>query len=210
MIQMNALRYCIACVLLCLTISCSMKNNKKESTSKSVTENNNTSTVKPITVPPIEMKSLASTETVNKPISITADLAIPNKNEIPRLPKDFSIGDLGQGNVPLSVYDAARDYCNRLVSSQFSKQLLYFLPAQEQDKIAEIIKTINPLQYRIGGGRLEGEGRYSFLIRIIGQNTTASGAVYVRLVDTLWIVDDLLLEIDTKTAFDPLQYKYFL
>ncbi len=210
MIQMNALRNCIVCVLLGLTISCSIKNIKKESTSQTVTENNNTSAIKPITVPTVEMKSLASAEPVNKSISITADLTIPNKNEIPRLPKDFSIGDLGQGNVPLPVYDAAQDYCNRLVSSQYTKQLLNFLPVQEQDKIAEMVKTINPLQYRIGGGKLEGEGRYSFLIRILGQNTAASGAVYVHLVDTLWIVDDLLLEIDTKTAFDPLQYKYFL
>ncbi len=208
MIQMNQLRYCGLYVLLWLTISCS---NTKDSASKTTTVNNNsTSAVKPISVPPIEMQSLASAEPVNRSIQIITDLAIPNKNEIPHMPKDFAIGDLGQGNVPFPVYNAAQDFCNQLTSSHFTGQLIYFLPTQEQEQIAEMVKTLNPIQYRIGGGRLEGEGRYSFLIRLMGSSLTASGAVYVRLVESQWVVDDLLLDIDTKTVFDPLQYKYFL
>jgi hypothetical protein len=207
---MIKLRIFLILVLFFSFFSCSNNSKDKLSAQSSPQTNENPRSVASISVPPIEMKSIPATEEKKTTGALKTEIGIPNKNENKRLPQDFSIGELGQGTVPSAVYLAVKDFCNSLTGSNFSVKNVQFLPSAEQENIIALIGAIKPNQYRLGGGRIEGKDRYSFLLRLVGPEESASGVVYIQLTNTSWIIDDLSLEKDTKGVFDPLQYKHFL
>ncbi len=198
-------------LLFFIVFSCS--NKPKEAKSPQISPQNSESptTVAAIKVPPIEMKSISPEGEKNPSVpAAKTELGIPGKDEKNRLPEDFIIGELGSGSIPAAVYSTAQDFCTALIGPSLSTKEVQFLPLAEQESILSLIRLINPNQYRLGGGRSEGKDRYSFLIRILGAVESASGAVYIQLINSAWIIEDLSLEKDTKIEFNPLQYKHFL
>jgi len=197
-------------LLFFIVFSCS--NKPKEAKSPQISPQNSESptTVPAIKVPPIEMRSISPEGEKNPSVPAKTELGIPGKDEKKRLPEDFIIGELGSGSIPAAVYSTAQDFCTALIGPSLSTKEVQFLPLAEQESILSLIRLINPNQYRLGGGRSEGKDRYSFLIRIFGPFESASGAIYIQLVNTAWIIEDLSLEKDTKSEFNPLQYKHFL
>jgi hypothetical protein len=197
-------------LLFFFVFSCSNTSKETKSSQISPQINESSTTVAAIKVPPIEMKSI-SPEGEKKPsLPAKTELGIPGKDEKKRLPEDFIIGELGSGAIPAAVYSTAQNFCKDLISPSLSNKQVQFLPLAEQESILSLIRLINPNQYRLGSGRSEGKDRYSFLIRILGAVESASGAVYIQLINSAWIIEDLSLEKDTKIEFNPLQYKHFL
>lgn len=202
-------RFYILLFSISICVSCSAASKDKSGNSGPVVSSDQSVAVEPITVPLIEMKSLSLNTDKGTVVPVKTDLGIPAKNEIQRLPKDFFIGDLGQGIAPISAYTSVNTFLANLVQASQEKDLLRFLPKEEQEKIALLIRTITPNQFRVGGGKVEGENRYSFLFRLIGTSGSASGAIYTYLENNSWVIDDISLEKDDTITFDPLQYKHF-
>jgi len=207
---MIELRFFLIIFLSFTLFSCSNSSKENLSAKRPAQSEQQPKPVPSITVPPIEMKSISVTEEKTIPAAVKTDLGIPNKIEKPHLPQDFSIGELGAGTVPSEVYLAVTDFCKRLTDSSFSATNVQFLPTAEIETITTLLRAIKPKEYRLGGGKNEGNDRYSFLIRLLGPEESASGVVYIQLMNTSWIIDDLSLEKDIKFDFNPLQYKHFL
>lgn len=210
MLSMNKLQKYFVIMFLFSFFSCSNSSKGNDSDKITTPIEENSKTVNAIVIPPIEMKSLSETGEKNSPVQIKTNLGIPDKNENSIFPKDFSIGELGSGPVPFEAYVAARAFCKSLINSNVTVNNVQFLPEPEQKLISELILSINPNQVRLGSGQIEDTGRYSFLIRMLGFEHSASGVVYVQQKKSMWIIDDLTLEKDTKIEFNPLHYKHFL
>lgn len=203
-------RFYILLFSISICVSCSAASKDKSGNSGPVVSSDQSVAVEPITVPLIEMKSLSSDADKGTAVPVRTDLGIPEKNEIQRFPKDFFIGDLGRGIAPISAYTSVNTFLADLVQSSQDKSIVRFLPREEQERVYLLIRTINPNQFRIGGGKVEGENRYSFLFRLIGTSGSASGAIYTYLENNSWVIDDISLDKDDTITFDPLQYKHFL
>jgi hypothetical protein len=62
------------------------------------------------------------------------------------------------------------------------------------------VNNISPTNYRIGGGRQEADGAFSFLVRFFGRDYGISGELYIRLSTRpnrpsgTWIFEELLFD----------------
>jgi len=158
------------------------------------------------TLPPIEMNRQTRG-------SIPETLLRPNRSEAPRYPIDTVIGELGRGDAPEGGYIFARSICEGLISGNKAHRALSSINTSFRENFLSSIEIINPLSYRIGGGREEADGAVSFLVRFIGKEQGITGELYLRLITeiieieikedateeqetkrTYWKFDDLLLE----------------
>jgi len=139
--------------------------------------------------------------------SIPEALLRPNRSETPRYPIDTVIGELGRGEAPEGGYVFANSICEGLLSGEMNHRALSSINSSFRESYLSMIDIINPLSYRIGGGREEADGAISFLVRFIGRDHGITGELYIRLIReivenaaeeqterTYWKFDDLLLE----------------
>jgi hypothetical protein len=127
----------------------------------------------------------------------------PERGEAPRYPKDLVIGDLGQGEVSEGAYFFARNILTAMTAGRRDAQVLTESGFSFSESIFDNIRSIRPRDSRLGGGRNEQDGCVSFLIRIIGQQESITGEMFIRQAEASgkWLLDDLILE-EKRTLSD--------
>jgi hypothetical protein len=139
--------------------------------------------------------------------SIPEELLRPGWGESPRYPSDVVIGDLGQGRASSAAYSQANSIASALLSRQRGHPSFAALNPDLLDSYFFTLGRASPYTYRLGGGKEEADGAFSFLIRYIGRDFGVTGELYVRYITKQvqgedggtaqagsWILDDLLLE----------------
>jgi hypothetical protein len=86
------------------------------------------------------------------------------------------IGPLDRGNVPEDLWFFARDLLSALIAENRSA----LSSIDGLDNILETLGEINPGTYRLGSGREEPDGSFSFPVRFIGREQWIAGELYVR------------------------------
>jgi len=136
------------------------------------------------------------------------DLVIPSGGGVPRYPEDFAIGRLGRDDASAAAYRFAWSVVAGLAEGAGTA-----VPDVDIPRLA----GIRARYYRLGSGTTDGEGRASFLFRLIGPELSVAGELHLQAQDDQWAVRDLVLEdivrntdADGGNAFDPLIYKRFL
>ncbi|MDR1930473.1 MAG: hypothetical protein LBQ44_07580 [Treponema sp.] len=132
-------------------------------------------------------------------------LVRPQYGEAPRFPRDYVIGELGQGEAPEEAYQYARSIAAALMGGG---AVSVSIPEEELNRSREAVAALGPRAFRIGGGRYEADGSVSFLIRFLGREQALSGEIYLRTVNQdmedaeagieapqyRWQAEDILLE----------------
>jgi hypothetical protein len=132
--------------------------------------------------------------------SIPEALLRPARGESPRYPIDTVIGELGRGQASEAAYTFANSLCEGLISGEMNDPALVTISSTERQRYITTLNSIDPLSYRIGGGRQEADGAFSFLVRFIGRDLGISGELYIRLAARpnrpagTWIFEELLLD----------------
>jgi hypothetical protein len=144
-------------------------------------------------VPVFPQEEEAEEEKAPVPQTIPQGLLRPQWGEFPRYPQDLVIGELGQGGAPPEAYRFARDLLSGLILEDRSGTILSGIDEPRLDTLLGEIKAVEPLRYRLGGGREEADGAVSFLVRLIGRERWLSGELYLRQEEE-WGLDDLILE----------------
>ncbi|MCL2044624.1 MAG: hypothetical protein FWG89_10850 [Treponema sp.] len=125
-------------------------------------------------------QNTGGSETVQRG-SIPDELLRPHRSEAPHYPVDTVIGALGQGTSAREAYDLARRAAIAFLAGTadapvFSAANRAFI----RDCIGQV-QTIEPRQFRLGGGREEPDGSASFMIRFIGREYSITGEMFIRL-----------------------------
>jgi len=120
----------------------------------------------------------------------------PERGEAPRYPKDLVIGDLGQGEASEEAYLYARNILTAIAAGRRDASVLANSGFSFSESIFDNVRSIRPRDSRLGGGRNEPDGCVSFLFRIIGQQESITGELFIRQAETSgrWLLDDLILE----------------
>ena len=136
--------------------------------------------------------------------SIPEALWRPSKGEAPRYPIDTVIGELGKGRATDAAYNFAISVCEGLLSGDMKHTSLATINAASRESYLSTIEIIGPIGYRIGGGREESDGAFSFLVRFFGREHGVSGEMYIRYrtrtdqqtgrAVSAWIFEELLLD----------------
>ena len=142
-------------------------------------------------------------ESGSQPVSDS--LRMPERGEAPRYPKDLVIGELGRGDASEGAYAFAQDILSAVIANRRDAPILTQSSYSFPGSFFEEITSIRPRSYRLGGGRTELDGCVSFVVRIIGQEASITGELFIRradAIDTLddeeaigrWLLDDLITE----------------
>jgi hypothetical protein len=137
--------------------------------------------------------------------SIPETLWQPQRGESPRYPRDLVIGSLARGDVSDGARSFAAQVLAALVAGNKEAASLSRLGPVGREELIAAVAAVEPRRYRIGEGREEADGSYSFLIRFLGRDLGIAGELYIRYepVRTAdspagpgggWFLDDLLLE----------------
>jgi hypothetical protein len=141
--------------------------------------------------------------------SIPQALRQPQRGEAPRYPRDLVIGSLARGDVPDETLRFADEVLSALTTGNQEAPSLSGLSSFVRDDLFSALEKVNPRKYRIGEGREEADGAYSFLVRFLGREMGIAGELYLRfeiapLAEAdeagattgggVWRLDDLLLE----------------
>ncbi|MDR2376169.1 MAG: hypothetical protein LBD96_07015 [Treponema sp.] len=140
--------------------------------------------------------------------SIPEALWRPQRGESPRYPRDLIIGSLARGNVSDGARLAATQVLSALVAGNRSAAVFSRFDASSRNGLFSTVALVEPRKYRLGEGREEADGSYSFLVRFIGREQGIAGELYVRFEPAqeaaagsaaasgsgAWLLDDLLLE----------------
>jgi hypothetical protein len=104
------------------------------------------------------------------------------------------------------VSDAARlaatQALSALVAGNRNTALFSRLGTSNRNELFAAVAAVEPRKYRIGEGREEADGSYSFLVRFLGRDRGIAGELYLRFEPAqegaagsgVWLLDDLLLE----------------
>ena len=138
------------------------------------------------------------------PDSIPEVLWQPRRGESPRYPRDLIIGSLARGNVSDGARLAATQALSALVAGNRNVAVFSRFGASSRNELFSAVAVVEPRKYRIGEGREEADGSYSFLVRFMGRERGIAGELYIRFEpppeadsaggNGAWLVDDLLLE----------------
>jgi len=112
--------------------------------------------------------------------SIPEELLRPRRDEAPRYPIDTVIGTLGKGHAPTDAYEVARKTAAALLAGNIDVSVLSTVNKVFLESCMEMLNTVSPLAYRLGSGREEPDGSYSFLVRFIGREMGITGELFVR------------------------------
>jgi len=139
--------------------------------------------------------------------SIPEDLLRPKRGETPRYPIDTVIGELGRGKASEAAFSFANNIGIALLSGNKGNPALASINSAARENLLSTLETINPVSFRIGGGREEADGSVSFLVRYIGKDLGITGELYIRYVTRQiqepngevtttgkWVFEELLLE----------------
>jgi hypothetical protein len=141
------------------------------------------------------------------PQTIPQGLLQPRRGEFPRYPQDMIIGELGQGSAPAEAYRFARNLLSGLVLKNLGETGFSGIAAARLDALSEELKAVEPLRYRLGGGREEADGTVSFVVRLVGRERWVSGELYLRQEED-WELDDLILEESREIAERQEPYRF--
>ena len=133
--------------------------------------------------------------------SIPEELLRPNRSEASRYPIDMVIGELGQGSVSSSAFNFANDICTGFLSGNTGYRTLASVNSAVKESLMSSLHVVNPLSYRIGGGREEADGAFSFLVRFIGKEQGITGELYVRYV-TKRTEKEIEVEVEVEVEAD--------
>jgi len=132
--------------------------------------------------------------------SIPEELLRPRRGETPRYPVDMIIGELGRGSATEAAYFYANTVITGFMSGLTGHPALSSIDSVLREELISDIDIINPVSYRIGGGRREADGSVSFLVRFIGKDQTITSELYIRYSTNQttstgsWVFDELHLE----------------
>jgi hypothetical protein len=139
--------------------------------------------------------------------SIPEELLRPKRGEAPHYPVDIVIGELGQGTASDSAFSFANYICSGFLSGKMDSNALVSVNSAVRESLLSSLEIINPVSFRIGGGREEADGAVSFLVRYIGKDQGITGEMYIRYVTREtpgpdeqvritgnWTFEELLLE----------------
>ncbi|MDR1445227.1 MAG: hypothetical protein LBI94_10150 [Treponema sp.] len=133
--------------------------------------------------------------------SIPEALRRPLQGESPRYPRDLVIGSLARGDVSEGARLFAAQVLSALVAGNREAASLSRLGPLGRNELFSAVAAVGPRRYRIGEGREEADGSYSFLVRFLGRDQGVAGELYVRYEPAeapgaggTWFLDDLLLE----------------
>ena len=112
--------------------------------------------------------------------SIPEELLRPRREEAPRYPVDMVIGPLGQGRAPQEAYAIARNTAAALLAGNMSAPVLASVNKVFLEGCMDMLNTVNPQFFRLGGGREEPDGSVSFLVRFVGREQGITGELFVR------------------------------
>jgi hypothetical protein len=120
----------------------------------------------------------------------------PERGEAPRYPKDLVIGDLGPGEASEGAYLFARNILTAIAAGRRDASVLANSGFSFSESIFDNVRSIRPRDSRLGGGRNEPDGCVSFLFRIIGQQESITGELFIRPAEGsgIWLLDDLIVE----------------
>jgi hypothetical protein len=113
------------------------------------------------------------------PASLPREVLRPQYGEDPHFPKDYVIGELGRGDATEESYQLARDIVASLAAGDGKIDRAVF-PEQKRLAAVNRIKAVGARSWRVGGGRAEGAGGYSFLIRFLGRERSITGELYLQ------------------------------
>jgi hypothetical protein len=163
-------------------------------------------------VAPVFSQEAVEAEEEEAPVSqpIPPALLRPPRGESSRYPQDVVIGELGQGEAPPEAYRFARNLLSGLILEDRSGTIHSGIDTALLDRLLEELKAVEPLKYRIGGGREEADGAVSFLVRFLGRERWISGELYLRREEETWELDDLILEEprDSAGRYEPYRFDF--
>jgi len=112
--------------------------------------------------------------------SIPEELLRPRREEAPRYPVDTVIGPLGQGRAPEEAYTIARNTAAALLAGNINAPVLSSVNKVFLEGCMDMLNTVNPQFFRLGGGREEPDGSVSFLVRFVGREQGITGELFIR------------------------------
>jgi hypothetical protein len=113
--------------------------------------------------------------------SIPEELLRPRRDEAPRYPIDTVIGALGQGQASKEAYEIAQKTAAALLAGNMATPVLSSVNKVFLEDCMTRLKDINPQSFRLGSGREEPDGSFSFLVRFTGREQGITGELFVRL-----------------------------
>jgi hypothetical protein len=114
--------------------------------------------------------------------------------ENPRYPRDAVIGELGRGLASEEAYRYAQGLLQGALSLNRESTLLAGASPSQLEELFAGLETMEPRQYRLGGGKEEADGSISFLFRFIGRDMSMAGELYIRFDNNAWQLDDIIVE----------------
>jgi hypothetical protein len=140
--------------------------------------------------------------------SIPQTLRQPQGGEALRYPQDLVIGSLARGDVPDEGRRFADEVLSALTAGNREARSLSGLSSFVREDLFSALEKADPRKYRVGEGREEADGSYSFLVRFLGREMGIAGELYLRFESApveedggaagtgsgVWQLDDLLLE----------------
>jgi len=112
--------------------------------------------------------------------SIPEELLRPRRDEAPRYPVDTVIGAIGQGQASKEAYEIARKTAAALLAGNMNVPVLSSVNKTFLEDCMTKLKGINPQSFRLGSGREEPDGSFSFLVRFTGREEGITGELFVR------------------------------
>ena len=107
------------------------------------------------------------------------ELLRPQYGEEPVFPQDYVIGKLGRCDASEESYRYARLITAGLAAGNGKADGVQF-PEQKRLSALKSIAGIGTRSWRVGGGRVEPDGSYSFLVRFLGREKSITGELYLR------------------------------
>jgi hypothetical protein len=129
--------------------------------------------------------------------AIPQELLRPRYGEEPLFPKDYVIGELGRGDATEETYRMAREIVAGLAAGNGNIDRVVF-PDYKRMAALDKLTALGVRSWRVGGGRSEGGGVYSFLVRFLGREKSITGELYL-----LWqepIVEEEVSPETVKTS----------
>ena len=113
--------------------------------------------------------------------SIPEELLRPRREEAPRYPVDTVIGALGRGQAPSEAYEVARRTAAAFLAGNMDAPVLSPVNKVFLEDCMSMLNAINPRYFRLGSGREEPDGSFSFLVRFAGREQGITGELFIRL-----------------------------
>jgi len=126
--------------------------------------------------------------------ALPLELLRPRYGEDPRFPKDYVIGELGRGGATEETYQIARKIVASLAAGDGNVDEIVF-PEQKRRAALNRLDGLGVRSWRVGGGRSEGDGGYSFLVRFLGRERSVTGELYLQW-QTPIVIDEI--EVDPE------------